>query len=87
MPLALFRDRCEMVAAFTNPTLHRTISQRFSFPAQTAEAQRPVNTNTKQSSLGEPKQRMALRDHADRVEEPGGLEAAFEQRLARHART
>jgi len=29
MTLALYIDRCEVVAAFTNPTLHRTISQRF----------------------------------------------------------
>ena len=29
MSFALFSDRCEVVAAFTNPTLHRTISQRF----------------------------------------------------------
>jgi len=33
MPLAVISLRCEVVAAFTNPTLHRIISQRFFLPA------------------------------------------------------
>jgi hypothetical protein len=31
MRLAVLFDRCEVVAAFTNPTLHRIISQRLFF--------------------------------------------------------
>jgi hypothetical protein len=31
MALAIVPQRCEMVAAFTNPTLHRTVSQHFYF--------------------------------------------------------
>lgn len=32
MPFAFQVDRCEVVAAFTNPTLHRIISQRYFLP-------------------------------------------------------
>jgi len=39
MALALIPKRCEVVAAFTNPTLHRTISQHFLF---LMEAQQPM---------------------------------------------
>jgi hypothetical protein len=38
MALALIPKRCEMVAAFTNPTLHRTISQHFFISTAIPEA-------------------------------------------------
>jgi hypothetical protein len=34
MRLAVISERCEVVAAFTNPTLHRIISQHFFCPVR-----------------------------------------------------